>query len=136
VSLHGLLSSPRRVLAVAVCVAAVGCGKTSDGVAVQGRVNFQGKAFPGGVITFFPASGRPVQAIVDSDGTYHVGLQPCEYRVTLTLSVDLPSGWKEGAPLPPPPITLPAKYTKRVETPLTASVTAENKSQTIDFNPD
>jgi hypothetical protein len=131
-----LLRLRRCLVALAIGAATVGCGEPSGDISVQGQVNYKGKPFPGGIITFFPASGRQIQAIVASDGAYEANLPPGEYRVALSLSVDLPPGWKEGDPMPPPPIKLPTKYTKRVETPLTASVSAENSSQTIDFNLD
>jgi hypothetical protein len=130
-----LLSLSAAALLLAGTV--VGCGGDNSGdVAVQGSLAYQGKPVPDAKLDFFSSSGRPLTTQVSADGEYNIELSPGEYRVVVTQGVTLPPGYKEGDPLPPPPVKLPPKYTKRVETPLTASVSADNSSQTIDFNLD
>jgi hypothetical protein len=126
-----------RPLAVALAsIVLLGCGESSPHVTVAGRVALQEKPLPDAKLTFFPASGRPVTAQVSTDGQYEVELLPGEYRVVVDLGVALPPGYKEGDPLPPPPVMLPPKYTRRVDTPLTATVTPESATQTINLKLD
>jgi hypothetical protein len=121
------------VIALSVISATVGCGNGAEGVSVEGRVVYQDKPISNGALTFFPASGRPITATLSDDGAYSCRLPPGEYRVAITVGVSLPPGWKEGDAVPPPTIELPARYSSRLETPLTATVNGENRSQSIDF---
>jgi hypothetical protein len=110
----------------------IGCGDKSATVPVSGGVSYQGERLPGGVVTFFPATGRPLSASVSPSGQYSTSLPPGEYAVTVMVGFDRPPGYKEGDPLPPPKIELPAEYTSRALSKLSASVKAEGP-QTIDF---
>ena len=98
---------------------------------VSGTVTYRGTPLSNASITFFPAVGRPAIASI-SDGEYSVRLPPGEYKVTITLGVDLPAGWKEGDPIPPPAMVLPPHYTNMRDTQLSAMVT-EDQSEPIDF---
>jgi hypothetical protein len=109
-----------------------GCSGDSTDPLVEGRVSYQDKALESGVLTFYPAQGRPITAVISSGGSYSCRLPPGEYRVAVTLGVSLPPGWKEGDPEPLQAITLPAEYGTRLRTPLTATVTAD-QSAPIDF---
>jgi len=133
--LAGLRGARRwqAVVALSVISATMGCGKSSDGVSVAGRVTYREKPISSGALTFFPATGRPITATLSEDGAYACRLPPGEYRVAITLGVSLPAGWKEGDALPPPAIDLPDQYSSRLETPLNATVSAEDGAQTIDF---
>jgi hypothetical protein len=66
------------------------------------------------------------------DGKYETSLSPGDYIVVVTVGVDVPAGWREGQPLPPPKFTLPAEYTSRVKSTLKATVKA-GQSEPIDF---
>ena len=111
----------------------VGCGDDSGDVPIEGHVAYQDRALDSGALTFYPAQGRPITAVIDAEGGYSCRLPPGEYRVAVTLGVRLPPGWKEGDPEPPQPITLPPDYGSRLKTPLTATVTADH-SAPIDFS--
>jgi len=113
-------------------ICAVGCGGSSPGVPVQGHVSYQGEAISSGTLTFFPASGRPISTILSSNGEYTTRLQPGEYRVTITVGVDVPAGWEEGDPLPPPKFVLPARYTTRSKDSLKLTV-VEKQQEPFDF---
>jgi hypothetical protein len=109
-----------------------GCGEVSNEVSVSGHVTYRGKPLPGGSITFFPASGRPVMSVISDDGTYSAEMPPGDYVVALGVSTDLPPGFKEGDPIPPPKVDLPHHYTSRVRSSLSASVT-EDTDEPINF---
>ena len=112
---------------------AVGCGGESNVTSLSGRVLYEGEPLSNASLMFYPAEGRPVIAPL-SDGDYSLQLPPGEYRVTLNLGAELPPGWKEGDPVPPTTRKLPRQFSSRLETPLTATVSAEGEGQTIDFN--
>ena len=115
-----------------VVIGAAGCGGSSPRVPIHGHLSYRGEAINSGTLTFFPASGRPISTILSSDGEYTSRLPPGEYRVTITVGVDVPAGWEEGDPLPPPKFVLPAQYTTRAKTSLKLTV-AENQPGPIDF---
>jgi hypothetical protein len=124
----------RLALPLLILGGAFGCGGDADeGVTVEGKVAYQGEPITNGSLTFFPASGRPITAALSEDGEYSCQLPPGEYRVTVTVGVMPPAGWKEGDPVPPPSIVLPDRYGSRLETPLTATVTAASGTHTVDF---
>jgi hypothetical protein len=113
-------------------VSVVGCGASSDTVSVSGNVSYRGEPLPGGAITFFPAAGRPVTAPISDDGEYSAELPPGEYVVVVNVSTELPPGYQEGDPLPPPKVVLPPEYTTRVRSTLKATVTAD-LDEAVDF---
>jgi hypothetical protein len=124
-----------------LCVAALmffvgaGCGKSDDTVAVHGRVSYRGEALNRGSVTFVPAKGRPVNTPLREGGRYEARLAPGDYTVAVSVSEPLPPGYKEGDPIPPPKIVLPAEYTTIAKSKLAASVSQEG-SQAIDFELD
>src|SRR6185436_4150704 len=102
-------------------ISVAGCTKPSGTVAVNGHVSFRGESLTKAGLTFFPTTGRPVSVPV-ADGQYATNLLPGDYIVVATMGIDVPAGWKEGDPLPPPKITLPEEYTSRVKSTLKATV--------------
>ena len=127
-----MASTAGCALAGIVSACLIGCGKPSDTVPIHGQVTYLEESLPSGSLTFFPASGRPESAVLSPSGGYTVSLAPGDYRVTVNVGAELPAGWKEGDPIPPPKIVLPPKYTTRVASTLTANVT-EGLSDPIDF---
>jgi uncharacterized membrane protein len=119
------------LLAVAAC-SAIGCGESSSTVTVHGNVTYQGNPLAGSV-TFFPTSGRPVNTALSADGHYEVELEPGDYTVTVNYTEPLPSGFKEGDPMPQPKIVLPPEYSTRARSTLSASV-SEGQSEPINFD--
>ena len=122
------VASLGAVALIAIC----GCKHESNGTAIEGSVSYRGQALPGGSLTFFPATGRPVTAGVSDAGGYATEIPPGEYRVTVNVGLDLPEGWKESDPIPEQKIKLPRVYTNRAKTPLTATV-APDQSTPINF---
>ena len=118
------------VFAAALLMA--GCGSSGDGVPVTGKVTFRGQTFSNASITFYPVNGRPVYSSI-TDGTYSVNLRPGEYRVAISLGVNLPEGWKEGDPIPPREVQLPPKYSDVRGTPLTITV-SEDQAEPVNFD--
>jgi hypothetical protein len=111
-----------------------GCGKSAmENTTVSGYFKYQSTPIARGAVTFFPERGRPTTASTDERGQYTVGLAPGDYRVTVNVGVQLPPGWKEGDPVPPQKLQLPAQYTTRVSTPLKTTVAAGGADPT-DFS--
>jgi hypothetical protein len=111
----------------------IGCGGESDVTMLSGRVLHEGEPLSNASLMFYPAAGRPMIAPL-TEGDYSVELPPGEYRVTVNLGAELPPGWKEGDPVPPTTRKLPRQFSSRLDTPLTAAVSAESEGQTLDFN--
>ncbi len=113
-------------------VSTSGCGSASDTASVNGNITYQGQPLTSGLVTFFPSSGRPVNAATKPDGHYTAELAPGDYTVTVTYAEPLPAGYKEGDPLPKPKIILPPEYSTRAKSALSASV-ASDQSEPINF---
>lgn len=111
----------------------VGCNDASQGVSIQGQVSYQGKPISSGALLFFPTKGRPTPAVISQDGSYTCQLPPEKYRVTVTIGVHLPAGWKEGDRIPAPDPLLPPRYSSRVKTPLSVTV-VDGQSEPVDFS--
>jgi hypothetical protein len=105
------------VLACSIATIIAGCGGVDDGVPVSGTITYRDQPFSNASITFYPVSGRPVSAAI-SEGEYSTVLKPGEYKVTVSLGVNVPPGWKEGDPI--------------LHTQLSATV-SEDQSEPIDF---
>jgi hypothetical protein len=117
---------------VVLLLAAGGCGQSSNTVSVSGNVSYKGQPISKSALAFYPQIGRPTIAPTSDDGAYSTDLAPGDYVVTINLSAEVPPGYKEGDPLPPPKIVLPREYTIRTNSKLTASVSAD-QSEPIDF---
>jgi hypothetical protein len=121
------------VVSLAV-VAIFGCG--GEGAAtITGRATYRTQPLAGGTVMFHPQNGHPVSVGIDASGNYTAELPPGEYRVAITAAgVQVPPGWKEGDPSPPPPkLVLPAEYSQRTRTVLSLTVPPGGKPQTADF---
>jgi hypothetical protein len=116
----------------AVVLTSGGCRESSNTVSVHGSVTYRGKALTNAALMFFPATGRPTSVVISSDGNYSAELPPGDYVVTVNVGADLPPGYKEGDPLPPPKFILPDEYTSRAKSTLQATVAAD-QSAPIDF---
>jgi hypothetical protein len=123
----------RLAWAFPIIALAIGCGGKSSVTSLSGRVLHEGEPLSNASLMFYPAEGRPLIAPL-SEGDYSVELPPGEYRVTVNLGAELPSGWKEGDPVPPTTRKLPRQFSSRLDTPLTATVRAEGEGQTSDYN--
>ena len=123
-----------RILAIAalLTLAIIGCNHADPGVRISGNVSYQDQPIPSGVLTFFPTEGRSINVPITQDGKYAGQLPEGSYKVTVTIGFDVPAGWKEGDPLPPPKTKVPKIYTSRIKTPLRADVSKSAES-TIDF---
>ena len=121
------------LLLVLIFVSATSCKKTDGGEKVTGHVSYKDAPLTDAAVIFYPEVGRNFVAALDSEGNYSVRLAPGSYSVAIAISSSTPPGWKEGDPMPPPKIVLPAQYTSRVNTPLKADVKA-GQSEPIDFD--
>jgi hypothetical protein len=97
-----------------------GCGTSEPGTLVRGKVTYKGTAVPMGVVNFFSEEGgRPIGATLESEGEYTVRVPAGNYTVVvLTSTPPVPPGWKEGDPIPKPPVEVPAKYRLPQNSPL------------------
>jgi hypothetical protein len=89
----GRLSISTTTLLVGLIVGVGGCGGRNlpDMGTVSGIVTVDGKPLPKATVRFFPASGRPSQAITRDDGSYELcyiggdkGALLGEHRVTIS----------------------------------------------------
>jgi hypothetical protein len=119
-------------LVTAAVLTSAGCGESSDKAAVHGNVTYRGEPISNASLMFFPTIGRPTPVVLSSDGSYRTELPPGDYAVTVNVGAEVPPGFKEGDPLPPPKFSLPEEYTLRTRSALQATV-APDQSQPIDF---
>jgi hypothetical protein len=118
---------------VFLAISAPGCKQSSGTVSIRGRVSRHTEPLKAGMLTFFPAAGRPGTAAI-CGGDYEIELMPGEYTVVVSIAPELPPGYKEGDPPPPPPkVVLPDEYTTRAKSTLKATVKA-GQDQPIDFD--
>ncbi len=127
----GVFSTGRMVmnrqtwlLAAMVTVALPGCQGASNQREVLGAVAFRGSPISNSVVRFFPATGRPLGAAVQPDGTFSAHLPPGEYTVTIETGLNLPETWKEGDPIPPNQPYVPERYRSRKSSDLRVVVEA------------
>jgi hypothetical protein len=129
--------TPRRRLLAAGCtlllltIGLEGCKKSTGAVPIHGNVSFRGQPLANASLTFFPKSGRPIAAPIDQ-GQYATEILPGEYSATVSVAIEIPKGYQEGQPLPPPKVVLPEEYTVANKSTLKATVNA-GQSEPIDF---
>ena len=121
------------LVVLSAMVSVHGCRKSSGAVPVQGHVSFQGQPLENATLTFFPASGRPVDAAI-SNGEYATRLVPGDYTSVVSIAVKMPPGygrthWNQ---LPPQKFLLPEEYTVRKKSKLKAAVIAK-QNEPINF---
>jgi hypothetical protein len=81
-----MVSNLARLLSVAFLVGLCGCGGSSKGATVSGKVSHAGKPVTGGKIMFFPLSGTGESAAgtISADGTYEVkGVPAGDCKITI-----------------------------------------------------
>ncbi len=111
-------------LVLMVLGACCGCGESDPATTVRGKVTSKGMAVPMGVVNFFSETGeRPIGATLDSSGEYEVRIPAGNYTiVVLTSTPPVPAGWKDGDPIPKPPVEVPAKYQQPQKSPLKVAI--------------
>lgn len=123
------------VVVTSVLLAAAGCTPAVDGLPVVGTVSYQGTPLDHGMISFLAPGEKPIGAAISPSGTYEAMLPAGEYQVAVVAPPKLPEGYREGDPLPPPdPNALPAQFARPRTSGLSATVSADKESQTIDFD--
>ena len=120
------------LLSAATAIILTSCRPSSGEVRIYGRVTYQGAAIPKGAVTFFPASGRPIIAVL-TDGTYAAKLLRGEYDVVVNPATDLPPGWKEGDVSPTQKAVLPSVYTTRAKSKIKISVNERSDRQDFEL---
>jgi hypothetical protein len=128
-----------RTLAVALPLAAAGCGGTTD---VSGTVTYQGKSVVFGTVVLFGADGVPKSGPIKPDGTFRVnGVKLGTAKVAVSSPrppgsqpVGKGRGGRDADDKPPPDeapadpevirnwVALPEKYTDPDKSGLTADV--------------
>lgn len=111
-----------------------GCGSKEGGNQVTGQVTYKGEPVPMGVVNFFPtAGGQPIGASLTSEGKYSLELPAGDYKVVvITSNPPVPPGWKDGDPLPQPPVKVPQRYGLPETSPLSTTI-PEGRSFEQDF---
>ena len=115
-----------------------GCGNGVETAAVSGKASYKGQPLANGSVSFYPQSGHPINATIDSAGRYTAELPVGDYRVTVNAAgIEAPAGMRDGKPgaeLPTPKLVLPAQYSTRAGTTLNLTVTPNDEPQTADFD--
>ena len=122
-----------QLIATAAILCLSGCGGPTSGVPVTGHVSYKGTPVADSAVTFFPESGRAIVASTSESGDYSATLPAGHYAVAISIGVKPPAGWKEGDPIPPPKVVLPAQYSTRAKSTLTADV-QPGQSEPINFD--
>lgn len=125
------------VLAVATCVALVGCGGGVERADVYGTVTYQGEPVEEGTISFEPKDKGPLVATNITEGEYQLkgdrGVPPGSYHVKISSTVEDTEAFEEGmGPEPPRKEVLPEKY--NIATELTLDVPSGEGSLEKNFD--
>jgi hypothetical protein len=129
VRLFGLL-----VVAVAAVVGCSGKGVQRISV-INGKVTYQGKPLPAGIVRFVSAEKTSAIGTIRRDGTFAItDVAPGEFKVSV-MERPQSSGSSSGEPAPaqPPPVDLPGKYRDPETSGLTYTITPETKDIHIDI---
>ncbi len=141
-SLRGSQEKP-AILFAALLALLLGCGSEPPKTPIHGKVLYNGKPLPFGVVMFQPVQGQVAQAEINSDGTFDLstyrikdGVIPGSYRVSVICyeaqdpegpaSVENEGGgaWM-GRPL------IPLRYTRTKSSGLTAEIVQDNNEEII-----
>jgi hypothetical protein len=122
-------SGPWRVqfallaLIVVVSTWLTSCAKHVQEAEVVGTVTVAGKPLTRGLVNLIPDNGGPpVGGAVSSDGSFRFKVPLGSYRGTVVAEPQLPSGWKEGEPLPPLKLDVPEKYSSPITSGIVATI--------------
>lgn len=126
-----------RICFTACFVTAVGlsgCGEKPSVTTVTGIVSYQGRNLDHGSLRFYGADGRPVGAVISSDGRYEVELPPGKYSVTVTSPPQRPAGAPVTDDTPPPASagTLPDRFAHLPTSGISVTVGPPEMPQTFD----
>lgn len=136
-SMNSVLANRLRGHACCCLVIALlcGCNETEETTTVAGVVTYKQNPVAGGAISFFPRTGgRPINGILSDEGLYKIELPSGEYTVAVQPDSNLPEGFQEGDPLPPPdPNAVPPKYQHPKRSGLKLSVASQVEPQRADF---
>lgn len=116
------------------CLSLAGCGDDSAGHAVSGKVSFQGQPIDQGTINFRATDGSLYGGGLGADGSFEYELPSGDYQVRIDAPAPMPSGWKEGDPMPSGDKRLvPLKYANFGSSGLSASISDDPSSHQIDY---
>jgi len=137
----GPLRRPRFLMIAALGLSTIACGPSGPGMSqVSGKVTYQGKPVPSGLITFVPAAsgGRNATGQIGADGTYRLqtenpgdGALMGDYNVTIFAQDNPVLDYIPSKPVPPKYLA-PAKYEKPATSGLKSTV--QRGSNTFDFD--
>jgi hypothetical protein len=113
-----------RIATIAVCLAALGCGKSGPTSTIRGKVTYQGKPIELGSVVFFPETGPVGSGKLGPGGAFVVlnheeseELAPGKYSVTVIAGLDQINLRPTDASFRVEP-TIPLKYTSKGSSPL------------------
>lgn len=118
-SFSSCVSFAGRFAPLAICLAALGCGKSEPVGTVRGKVIYKGNPVKSGAVVFFPEKGPVSSGDLASDGTFQVlnfekeeGVPIGEYSIAVIAGMDQ---IRLGPGVEP---TVPLKYTSKSTSPL------------------
>ena len=128
----------RFALAALITCFCIGCGGGPATTNVSGTVTFEGKPVTSGLINFrAPSGGRPLGGGLQSDGAYEAELPAGDYLVRIDsppeYSQEVDAEGRLAVPKEVSPRQLPIEYASFEGSGLTATVSADESSQQINF---
>lgn len=121
---------PTLILLVTTC----GCGSNTPSAVVSGKVTYKGTPVTQGLVGFLAKGSPPIGTSLRPDGTYEIELPVGDYQVRVDTPPPMPAGWKEGDPLPLNLVRqVPEKYASFSNSGLTASVSEQESTKTLDL---
>lgn len=97
-------------------------------------MTYQDQVIGQGTINFRAADGALYGGGLSSDGTYSYQLPSGQYQVRVDAPAPIPSGWKEGDPMPTGVNRLaPLKYANFGSSRLTATISDDPSSHKLDL---
>lgn len=128
-SVHGF------VLATALILTCLGCGKSSNMAPVNGKVLLDGQPLTQGVVMTLPVSGRGAKAKIQSDGSFELGTETSADGATIGVHKVAVAAYASGARQGPESgqgkLLVPQRYTSPDESQLTIDVKAGDENNPV-----
>ena len=115
------------------CFLAMGCQKEGPALyTVSGKVTFQGRTVPTGLVVFVPEEGKTSSSPIAEDGSYLLETISGKHRVGITAIPEPPPGIEDPMQYRSPPPLVPSRYNRPDQSGLVVEV-KPSKENRIDL---